>query len=626
MITAAQSSMQILWKRPYWNSKIPAVQLKWIKKTSISPAHWELYLRRITSFTWSWTCATSTNTWPPSSSRIWGSPRSFWIREIGSSPLTYSMVTTTLILEGNTGNTWASPTNLKEGLDTLFLHPSRLGSAQLPMCSQKIMRPLVNYWRGKAKKMLMYMDDGIGAAASKNATRELATEVKNDLHQSGLLVNSEKSDFQPRQFGEFLGYTLDLESGKFRVPRHKIDDLQSLLIGTLSASDFVTARSLARITGVIISMGLALGPVSRSFTRSLYHAQNSVPSLNCKVSLGEEAIRELIFWRGNFLKLDGQPIWQSSPRIDVISYSDASSTGLGSYVVQLGDTVARGQWQQQDARRSSTYGELKAIRLVLDSFTQRLQFKECKHRTDNQNTCSVLCIGSKNQDLQQEAIKIFAVCHEHGIRLHPEWIPRHLNRKADYWSRIIDTDDWMLNPAHFQELDTLWGSHTVDWFASYNSKQLPRFCARWQCPGCETVDAFTVGWKGENNWIVPPMYSIPKIIWHMSFGKEVGTLVIPLWTSAPWWPLVVIDDQNFKSFVVDVREIPQHAATFLPGSAESGGNRKTTYVGPTRVVDGRRRGPWGCWTILCSPQWQSIHWVNCLGPVPLSDGNMIKDA
>ena len=159
--------------------------------------------------------------------------------------------------------------------------------------------------------MLMHMDDGIGAAASKNATRELATEVQNDLHQSGLLVNSEKSDFQPRQFGEFLEYTLYLESGKFRVPRHKIDDLQSLLIGTLSASDSVTARFLAKITGVFISMGLAFGPVSRLFTRSLYHAQNSVLSLNCKVSLGEEAIK--------FLKLDGQPIWQSSPRI---SYSD----------------------------------------------------------------------------------------------------------------------------------------------------------------------------------------------------------------------------------------------------------------------------------------------------------------
>ena len=58
-----------------------------------------------------------------------------------SSPLTYSMVTTTLILEWNTGNTWASPTNLKEGLDTLFLHPSHLGSAQLPVCSQNSCDP-----------------------------------------------------------------------------------------------------------------------------------------------------------------------------------------------------------------------------------------------------------------------------------------------------------------------------------------------------------------------------------------------------------------------------------------------------------------------------------------------------
>ena len=122
-----------------------------------------------------------------------------------------------------------------EGRVTYFVLASLpFGLSTAPYVFTKLMRPLVNYWRGKAKKMLMYMDDGIGAAASKNTTRELATEVKNDLHQSGLLVNSEKSDFQPRQVGEFLGYTLDLESGKFRVPRHKIDDLQSLLFGTLS--------------------------------------------------------------------------------------------------------------------------------------------------------------------------------------------------------------------------------------------------------------------------------------------------------------------------------------------------------------------------------------------------------
>lgn len=241
----------------------------------------------------------------------------------------------------------------------------------------------------------------------------------------------------------------------------------------------------------------------------------------------------------------------------------------GGYVVQLGDTIARGSWQQEDAGRSSTFRELKAVRLVLESLANRLSFKECKHRTDNQNTCSIMCIGSNNQDLQQEAVKIFAICRRHGIRLHPEWVPRHLNTKADYWSRVIDTNDWMLNPAHFRELDMLWGPHTIDRFASYNSKQLPRFCARWQCPGCEAVDSFTVSWEGENNWIVPPIFAISRIIRHMSFGKEVGTLVVPYWTSAPWWPLLVVSDQQFKSFVVDICEVPLHEATFLPGPAES---------------------------------------------------------
>ena len=457
-----------------------------------------------------------------------------------------------------------------EGKDRFFTFASLpFGLSTAPYVFTKVMKPLVSYWRGNAKKLLMYMDDGIGAAASETAASQLATEVKNDLDRSGLMVNAEKSDFQPRQCGEFLGYTLNLRIGQFQVPKHKTDGLQSLLLDALTVSKFITARSLAKITGVIISMGLALGPVARLFTRSLYRAQNSVPSLCCKVSISEEAFRELIFWRDNFRELDGQPMWQSSPRTDVISYSDASSTGWGGYVVQLGNAVARGHWQEEDAGRSSTFRELKAIRLVLASFAHRLKFKECKHRTDNQNTCSIMCIGSNNQDLQQEAVRIFAICRIHGIRLHPEWVPRHLNKKADYWSRVIDTDDWMLNPAHFRELDMLWGPHTIDRFASFNSKQLPRFCARWQCPGCETVDSFTVGWDDENNWIVPPIYCISRIIRHMSFGREAGTLVVPLWTSAPWWPLLAVNNQQFKSFVVGVSEIPRHEATFLPGSAES---------------------------------------------------------
>ena len=46
---------------------------------------------------------------------------------------------------------------------------------------------------------------------------------------------------------------------------------------------------------------------------------------------------------------------------------------------------------------------------------------------------------------------IFTTDMNYQIRLEPEWIPRG-NEFADYLSRIVDHDDWMLNPVVFQEL------------------------------------------------------------------------------------------------------------------------------------------------------------------------------
>ena len=124
----------------------------------------------------------------------------------------------------------------------------------------------------------------------------------------------------------------------------------------------------------------------------------------------------------------------------------------------------------------------------------------------------------------------------------------------------------MLNSVLFRQLDILWGLHTVDHFASHNSFQLSRFCSRWWCPGTETVDAFTVSWGGGDNWLVPPVLLIPRVINHMKLGKEQGTLIIPFWQSAHWWPLVSGSPRVFHPFVLDCREIPLHESTFVPHS------------------------------------------------------------
>ena len=76
-----------------------------------------------------------------------------------------------------------------------------------------------------------------------------------------------------------------------------------------------------------ISLDLALGAVSRLFTRHLYAVQNDASSMYHRVALSPDAVMEIDFGLNNFLDLVGQPIWHSSPCINFISYSDASSTG-----------------------------------------------------------------------------------------------------------------------------------------------------------------------------------------------------------------------------------------------------------------------------------------------------------
>ena len=137
-------------------------------------------------------------------------------------------------------------------------------------------------------------------------------------------------------------------------------------------------------------------------------------------------------------------------------YSDASSTGFGGYYIENGDQVAAGQWFPEEALWSSTWRELRAVRLVLKDFGPKLK-KSCEvgWLTDNPNMVRIVLYGSRKPIPQGEALATFATGVNNQIRLEPEWIPREVNEFADYLSRTVDHDDWMLNQIVFQELDVM---------------------------------------------------------------------------------------------------------------------------------------------------------------------------
>lgn len=201
--------------------------------------------------------------------------------------------------------------------------------------------------------------------------------------------------------------------------------------------------------------------------------------------------------------------------------------------MNIAGTEVSGSWSEAESRESSTWRELRGVRLVLLSVAQRLSGKTVRHRMDNINVENILKVGSPNPRLHAEAVAIYTLCGQHSICLEPGWIPQELNTEADSLSRRVDYDDYMLNPDIFAAVDILWGTHTIDRFST-------------------------------SNWMFPPPYLIPRVLKHMDHGQEYGTLVIPLWTSAPWWPLITKDGRHPESFVLNWMDIPQSANIFIP--------------------------------------------------------------
>lgn len=442
------------------------------------------------------------------------------------------------------------------------------GLASAPFLFTKIQKALVKHWRCQGIRIFTYLDDGAGAESNYEDAKKTSLMVQQDIKASGFVANEEKSQWEPVQCGELLGFMIDLASGVFTVPDRRVMAFKDTLSKIMTNSFVVSARHLAQLTGLLSSMGLALGPVVRLWTRELYRSIQQSTSWDQKFGLSEESRSEILFWHENFSN-SGQPIWAACPIIEVMTYSDASDVAWGGYAVQLGGQTAVGSWSENESVKSSTFRELRGARLVLESMAPQLEGKEVRHRTDSQSAERIMTVGSRNPELHKEAILLYKVCREHNIRLSVEWVSRDLNENADYLSRLDDPDDYKLDPRVFRSIDNCWGPHTYDRFASMKTNQLPRFSSKYMNPGCDSTDAFTVSWEGENNWLFPPPYLIPRVLRHMSANNEYGTLLIPYWPSAPWWPLLINKQGCWNSFVTDCLELSTYNGIFISGSLSS---------------------------------------------------------
>ena len=98
-----------------------------------------------------------------------------------------------------------------------------------------------------------------------------------DIQAAGFSLSIPKLVLAPQKSVKFLGYIVDLGANRLTVDPSRVLKLKAILGRLLASPRRVHVKDLARVTGMLQSMHLAVGQSVRIFTRCLYDLMDQKP-------------------------------------------------------------------------------------------------------------------------------------------------------------------------------------------------------------------------------------------------------------------------------------------------------------------------------------------------------------
>jgi hypothetical protein len=433
-----------------------------------------------------------------------------------------------------------------------------------PYCFQKMMRQVVKHCRFLRRKILQFLDDGLGGARSFVQAVIERNEMINLLHGLGFRCSAKSSPL-PEQTKKFLGMIVHLaaETPTFHVPQHKIDVVRVLMSGAVEDVDGWTMRKVAKITGKLLSMSLAI-PATRLMSRALYKClySNSKVEWDAKVMCSQEALVELQ-WLIRCLEpwnAQGYPIWQPTMVSDFDVTPDASPVAGGfkvaesvsKKIMQFGTLYFR----PEEAEMAQCHREFWILCLLVRGLARELSGRKIRVRVDANTTVLYWRNGGGTSELLTRMVKLlWATCvrcritivemvHIPGVQMVVEEVDALSRPVSAKFGTERDRAEWSLTDSAYASIESWLGVEcTVDRFASRVNHRCARYCAKeWEPEALQPPSAFAHHWRQEAegrwefNFVFPPMHLIANCIQHAKACRAWMCIIAPRWPSQPWWP------------------------------------------------------------------------------------------
>ena len=202
-----------------------------------------------------------------------------------------------------------------------------------------------------------YLDDWLVRTTSHRDCIQHTRVLVKMCQDLGWMVNLEKSELEPKQVFNFVGYQFDLKSGRVRPTLDRWQNLQGKILELLalpacSVREFMSLIGLLTATEKQVHLGrLHLRPIQ-------WHLKSNwrIPeSLEKVIPLPRSLHPHLQWWLKESNVLTGQPLHPIQHALQI--FTDASKEGWGAH---LNEFTARGNWSLPEGKLHIIYLELKS--------------------------------------------------------------------------------------------------------------------------------------------------------------------------------------------------------------------------------------------------------------------------